>query len=362
MGVADAFRMALPIAAAKLEEDGFGAGLKPEERLRQALAQALREQSQIAEVLTTPEWRPEMRFWPATEGRLGGFDVSFRDVASEAWSGVVETKWKKGGVDALDEVLWDAFKLAHAVETIDGVCDAFLVYAALATAWAKPPRYADLFTDGMSDSAGLIAKHPDVWSWLLRTSSAARPKMLPPRLASALIAEATSTIGGEQWLIRCARVRPIGEPWIGVDESGQPQVHSGGLTLPWPTPEPGPWMEPDPGTEPAPPTSKRELSDDELTAADVPPAEADWSVINRFAHSTKDHSRSGGNENLAALANTVSLYFDRLAELPPLELPALRACLLFEARRYHHFGHAPDSESSAYIRALIEAIRERATS
>jgi hypothetical protein len=82
MGVADAFRVALPLAAESLGA-GFGLELKPEERLRQAVAEELRGQRQIAEVVTEPEWRPEMRWWPnVPQGRLGGFDLAFRDIAS----------------------------------------------------------------------------------------------------------------------------------------------------------------------------------------------------------------------------------------------------------------------------------------
>jgi hypothetical protein len=76
VAVADAFRAALPIAAAMLEQ-GFGAELKPEERIRQALATTLREQRQIEEVTTRPEWRPAMPWWhDVPGGKLGGFDLA----------------------------------------------------------------------------------------------------------------------------------------------------------------------------------------------------------------------------------------------------------------------------------------------
>src|SRR5262245_8437601 len=99
----------------ELFEVGLGAELKrPEQRLRAAIVAALAEESNVAEV--TQEWRPGMRYWPSQCGRrLGGFDLAIRFRNESSYSTVVELKWcQRPGLDAFDEVLWDAFKLAHA--------------------------------------------------------------------------------------------------------------------------------------------------------------------------------------------------------------------------------------------------------
>jgi hypothetical protein len=77
-----------------------------------------------------------------------------------------------------------------------------------------------------------------------------------------------------------------------------------------------------------------------------------------FAASMDGYEEWGSLENLAPLANTVSAYWSRTDEIAPVDLRALRGCLFFEHRRHHHYGHIPDAETTTYIRALVERIRE----
>ena len=103
-------------------EDGWGDGLKPEERLRRAIAASALERADILEVRT--EWKPSppMKRWPSKpKTPLGGFDLAFRMKGEGGITVAAETKWSGGrGPDALDQTPWDAIKLAHARE-IKGV-------------------------------------------------------------------------------------------------------------------------------------------------------------------------------------------------------------------------------------------------
>lgn len=122
-------------ATATRIESGYADDVKRrEERLRQAFRASLEEHDQVLEARTSPEWRPELPLWPwSADGKkkLGGFDCAIRFVGDESYSLVVELKWTHWGyVNALDEVIWDAFKLAHASATLDGVTHGLLVYLA----------------------------------------------------------------------------------------------------------------------------------------------------------------------------------------------------------------------------------------
>jgi hypothetical protein len=78
-----------------------------------------------------------------------------------------------------------------------------------------------------------------------------------------------------------------------------------------------------------------------------------------FAASLDGYRQYGSQENLADVGNTARAYWTATRALPQLELRALRACLFLEYRRHHFLGHPPDAASTAYIRALVEAIRSR---
>jgi hypothetical protein len=107
-----------------------------------------------------------------------------------------------------------------------------------------------------------------------------------------------------------------------------------------------------------PDSAPPQLGEEMLTPDDVPPADADWSRISWFAASMDGYEEWGSLENLATLANTVSAYWRRTDEIAPVDLRALRGCLFFEHRRHHHYGHVPDAETTTYIRALVDRIRE----
>jgi hypothetical protein len=238
---------ALAGTASRLES-GFGLEVtKRENRLRFALADALANEAVVAEVRISPEWRPEMPYWPSGGAgkRLGGFDVALRYSDDRSYSLVAELKWTHYGfVNALDEAIWDAFKLAHASATLEGVRDGLLIYMAPVKAWNRPARFANFFTDSFSDSRKLIAEHEGIWRWCLAEGSRARPTKLPPALETGPVACAPLLHDGEAWEIRAGVVRANGEPWLDLDPDGMP-VPETKDTKPvfiWPYPDPGPGM------------------------------------------------------------------------------------------------------------------------
>jgi hypothetical protein len=355
---------ALAETATRLES-GYGSEIKKrEERLRLAFADALRSHEEVVEARISPEWRPEMPFWPWSDdgkAKLGGFDVAIRFRGDDSYSLVVELKWTHYGfVNALDEVPWDAFKLAQASATLQGVMHGLLVYLAPTKAWTKPARFASLFGDYFANSRTLIAEHEKIWRWCLKEGSASHPTKLPPALQTGPVGSASLTIDGEPWELRAAVVRANGEPWIDLDEE-VPVPEAVPLMFDWPYPEPGPGMvADDPAKEFHWPTYDiTEVLSEELSLSDVPRPNATWNEITWFAAHFNGYEHYG-NKGVSEMANASVRYWDDYRKIDDgLDLDKLRGCLFFESRRYHHFSHAPGADDTPYLRALVEAIRTR---
>lgn len=92
------------------------------------------------------------------------------------------------------------------------------------------------------------------------------------------------------------------------------------------------------------------ISNEALDLAQIPPADADWKVIERFALTLNGYQEIG--HRLGELADTHA----REGTLP-VELTELRACLFFEQRRWRHFEAPPQGKPMTHILALLEAIR-----
>jgi hypothetical protein len=90
----------------------------------------------------------------------------------------------------------------------------------------------------------------------------------------------------------------------------------------------------------------------------VPGADEPLDVLFRFASMTYfGYDRHGGVEVLSRFATVVADRWELHGELPG-SLAEARAALFYEARRWHHFGQAPDAMSEAYIRALVARVAE----
>jgi hypothetical protein len=97
----------------------------------------------------------------------------------------------------------------------------------------------------------------------------------------------------------------------------------------------------------------QEITNANLTEADLPPPDADWGQINEFAHTFNGYTYSG---KLHEIGDGASAAFEQSHTLPE-SLSELRACLFYEARRSRHYGYDPGEAAMKYIQALVEAIR-----
>lgn len=127
----------------------------------------------------------------------------------------------------LSACVWDAVKLAAGV-LHGNASSAYLLAGAPATAWEKPARGAELFTDGQwqTDGAEIREKYKDWWYAWQEETVPAHPKPEPPfskvrpnRHLPGLVAEAFETtylgafpltIRESRWELRLARVEPAG--------------------------------------------------------------------------------------------------------------------------------------------------------
>jgi hypothetical protein len=91
------------------------------------------------------------------------------------------------------------------------------------------------------------------------------------------------------------------------------------------------------------------IPNEALRQSDVPPRNADWSRVLRFAQTFNGYEQMG--DQCAEVAN-----HRREAKT----LSDFRACLFFEYRRHNHFGYPPDTEKMQYIYELLDRIREQA--
>jgi len=101
-----------------------------------------------------------------------------------------------------------------------------------------------------------------------------------------------------------------------------------------------------------------EIANEELSESDLPPPEAGWREIGRFALSFNGYEAWGSFQKCAEVANRWGDAFRATATLPD-SLTELRTCLFFEQRRWRHFGYDPNEEAMRYISALVEEIRKR---
>lgn len=90
------------------------------------------------------------------------------------------------------------------------------------------------------------------------------------------------------------------------------------------------------------------LPNSALRLSDLPAEDSSLATLSAFGHSFDGYQEMGSLEACAKLANA------RVCN----NLSEARACLFFELRRWRHFGEAPDAEAVAYMRSLVERIRE----
>ena len=101
-----------------------------------------------------------------------------------------------------------------------------------------------------------------------------------------------------------------------------------------------------------------EIPNNELTIDQLPPPEADWDVIGRFALTFNGYEYWGGFGPCGDVATNCREAFLTGDGLPE-SLSVLRTSLFFEQRRWRHYGYEPDEAGMIYIHALVEAIRSK---
>lgn len=102
-----------------------------------------------------------------------------------------------------------------------------------------------------------------------------------------------------------------------------------------------------------------EIANFNLTEKNIPPPNAEyWGVIDCFALSFDGYGYWGSFEKCAEIGNRCMNTWKEKKVLPD-SLTELRTCLFFEQRRWRHFDEHPDSETMAYIYALVDAIRSK---
>lgn len=106
------------------------------------------------------------------------------------------------------------------------------------------------------------------------------------------------------------------------------------------------------------PATKDRISNEALTAAHLPAADATWNQIAVFASSYNGYDHWSSHAECVEVANSAAEFYEKLGELPAT-LDELRTCLFFEYQRYLDYGWTPDEKRMEYLRAVVEEIRRR---
>lgn len=89
----------------------------------------------------------------------------------------------------------------------------------------------------------------------------------------------------------------------------------------------------------------------------IPAPDAGWNQIGAIALGFDGYAYHGRFEACGEIVNQWQDAY-QAHQLLPADLGTLRTCLLFEQRRWRHYGYAPDEEAMAYIHALLSRLRE----
>jgi hypothetical protein len=93
--------------------------------------------------------------------------------------------------------------------------------------------------------------------------------------------------------------------------------------------------------------SPARVSNEALRVSDVPPDDATWQVLQRFALTFDGYRHWGSFERC-----------EQVASHPDFgDLTSLRTTLFFEQRRWRHYDEHPDGDDLAAIRRVVAGIR-----
>lgn len=97
-----------------------------------------------------------------------------------------------------------------------------------------------------------------------------------------------------------------------------------------------------------------EIRNNELTEADVPASASDLDAVTEFALSFDGYAYWG--ERCGDRTDQAAAEFHSTGRVPE-DISALRACLFYEQGRLRWTDDAPDQRWTAWIQALLDAIR-----
>ena len=102
-----------------------------------------------------------------------------------------------------------------------------------------------------------------------------------------------------------------------------------------------------------------EISNSDLRQEHIPkPFEKYTIEVQEFALTFNGYEYSGSFDGCAELADKSAEGYHAFRRLPE-GLSELRACLFFEQRRWRYVQEDPTGEDLEYVKALVEAIREK---
>jgi hypothetical protein len=193
-----------------------------EQRLRLALSDVLLNAGVEVGLL----YQPEMCHWPwRGRSKLGHFDLAIAERPKQRPAIVCELKWSTHtGVNALDEVMWDVLKLAHARHSLPDVRSAYLVYAAPRQAWdLETARFRDLFAGTDLDTRAWLDGYLDIaWRWCVREGSKSRPVLAPGRLRTCPVTQTPVPGVPGDMEVRVASVDADWNTPVHLDENAEP--------------------------------------------------------------------------------------------------------------------------------------------
>ncbi|MDR9391257.1 MAG: hypothetical protein RI554_04435 [Trueperaceae bacterium] len=102
------------------------------------------------------------------------------------------------------------------------------------------------------------------------------------------------------------------------------------------------------------------IDHDDLRVEHLPHSRDPFDDVVRFA-ATFDGYAVYGMEMCGEMANRAMAQWEQLGAVPTWlegDLPRLRGCLYFEARRWIRLEREPDTRSLIYVHALIDAVRD----
>jgi hypothetical protein len=162
-----------------------------------AEAKALRRSS-------TTQFRLVYTEWP----RLGGVDLAFVEPGVPPI--LVELKGGSGN-DALGPCVWDAAKLAFALQRGDATA-AYLLAAAPLESWEKPIRGGEFFDTATWTVDGLRTSFADWWrTWEKRRDP--QPTQLPATFETVALGRFAFVVAATTWELRLSRVLG-GDAWM----------------------------------------------------------------------------------------------------------------------------------------------------